>query len=86
MKLLTSCKMTFQVLLGRWQHSLVAVKVLHEESTHHARSAMMRALRSEAELLQSLNHPYILRCYGASFNGESVRRNSHNMVPARLIE
>ena len=54
-----------QVLLGRWQLSQVAVKFLKEECTQHVSSNELANLRREAEMLQALNHPAILRFYGA---------------------
>ena len=62
-----------QVLLGRWKGTLVAVKVLREECTQHASSAALADFRREAELLQSMRHPYILNFLGACFNCERVR-------------
>ena len=67
-----------QVLLGRWRHALVAVKVLREECTQHASSAALADFRREAELLQSMRHPYILNFLGACFDGKPVRaRGAH---------
>ena len=62
-----------QVLLGRWQCSLVAVKVLKEECTQHVGSNELASLRREAEMLQALNFPNILRFYGACFTSKPVR-------------
>ena len=62
-----------QVLLGRWRHALVAVKVLREECTQHAGSAALADFRREAELLQSMRHPYILNFLGACFDRKPVR-------------
>ena len=62
-----------QVLLGRWQLSLVAVKVLKEECTQQVSSNELANLRREAEMLQALNHPNILRFYGACFTCKPVR-------------
>ena len=61
------------MLLGRWQYSLVAVKVLKNECTKHVRSNELADLQREAEMLHSLNHPAILRFYGACFTCEPVR-------------
>ena len=61
------------MLLGRWKCALVAVKVLREECTQHASSAALDDFRREAELLQSMRHPYILNFLGACFNCERVR-------------
>ena len=61
------------MLLGRWKGTLVAVKVLREECTQHASSAALADFRREAELLQSMRHPYILNFLGACFNCERVR-------------
>ena len=62
-----------QVLLGRWQLSLVAVKVLKEECVQHVSSGDLACLRREAEMLQALNHPAILRFYGACLTCKPVR-------------
>ena len=62
-----------QVLLGRWQLSLVAVKVLKEECTQQVSSSELVNLRREATMLQALNHPAILRFYGACFTCKPVR-------------
>ena len=62
-----------QVLLGIWQLSVVAVKVLKEECTQHVSSSELANLRREAEMLQALNHPAILRFYGACFTCKPVR-------------
>ena len=61
------------MLLGRWKGTLVAVKVLREECTQHANLAALADFRREAELLQSMRHPYILNFLGACFNCERVR-------------
>ena len=62
-----------QVLLGRWQCSLVAVKVLKEECTQRVGSNELASLRREAEMLQALNRPNILRFFGACFTCKPVR-------------
>ena len=62
-----------QVLLGRWHLSLVAVKVLKEECTQHVGSNELANLRREAQMLRALNHPAILRFYGACFTCKPVR-------------
>ena len=62
-----------QVLLGRWQLSQVAVKVLKEECTQHISSNQIANLRRETEMLQALNHPNILRFYGACLTCQPVR-------------
>ena len=61
------------MLLGRWRHALVAVKVLREECTQHASSAALADFRREAELLQCMRHPYILNFLGACFDCKPVR-------------
>ena len=65
-----------QVLLGRWQLSQVAVKVLKEECMQHVSSNELANLRREAEMLQGLNHPAILRFYGACFTCKPVSKAS----------
>ena len=69
------------MLLGRWQLSLVAVKVLKEECTQHVSSNELANLRQEAEMLQTLNHPAILRFYGACFTCKPVRKR-HTLMPS----
>ena len=69
-----------QVLLGRWQCSLVAVKVLKEECTQHVGSNELASLRREAEMLQALNHPNILRFFGACFTCKPVRNRCTMML------
>ena len=64
-----------QVLLGRWRLSQVAVKVLKEECMQHVSSNELANLRREAEMLQALNHPAILRFYGACFTCKPVSRS-----------
>ena len=61
------------MLLGRWHFTQVAVKVLKEECTRHVSSEELADLRREAEMLQALNHPAILRFYGACFTSKPVR-------------
>ena len=63
-----------QVLLGKWRFSPVAVKVLREEITQHVGYNELADLRREAEMLQALNHPNILRFYGACFTCKPVSR------------
>lgn len=74
-----------QVLLGRWQLSLVAVKVLKEECMREVCSDELAGLRREAEMLQALNHPNILRFYGACFTCKPVRLVlTSSMLPMKL--
>lgn len=63
-----------QVLLGRWQYALVAVKVLNEECTTHVHSTELANLQREAMMLQELSHPSILQFYGACFTCKPVRK------------
>ena len=62
-----------QVVLGRWKCALVAIKVLREECMQHASSAALADFRREAELLQSMRHPFILNFLGACFDCKPVR-------------
>lgn len=55
----------------------MAVKVLREECTQHAGSAALADFRREAELLQSMRHPYILNFLGACFDCKPVRAFAH---------
>ena len=80
------------MLLGRWQFSLVAVKVLKEECTQHVSSSELANVRREAEMLQALSHPNILRFYGACFTCKPVRSRyfhgiklSHYTLSSRLF-
>ena len=59
-----------QVYLARWKCALVACKVLREEQVG---SAELESFRQEAEMLQAMNHPYVLRLFGAVLDSHRVR-------------
>lgn len=60
----------WQVYLARWKCALVACKVLREEQVA---AAELESFRREAEMLQAMNHPYILRLFGAVLDSHRVR-------------
>lgn len=62
-----------QVVLGRWHSCQVAVNVLKEECMQHVSFSEIASLQREAEMLQALNHPAIVRLYGACFTSKPVR-------------
>ena len=49
------------------------MKVLREECTQHVSFSEMASLQREAEMLQALNHPAIVRLYWACFTTKPVR-------------
>ena len=69
-----------QVLLGRWNCALVALKVLRPECMQHASSAALADLRREAEMLQAMHHPCILTLYGICLDCEPVRLQIHCLI------
>ena len=60
-----------QVLLGSWQGTPVAVKVLKQfaQADDAAKAEFLR----EAAMLSSLHHPHILNFFGACVTASSVR-------------
>ena len=66
-----------QVYLARWKCALVACKVLREEQVA---AAELESFRREAEMLQAMNHPYILRLFGAVLDSHRVRLPLHAAV------
>lgn len=66
-----SCMDAPQVLLGSWQGTPVAVKVLKDFA--QAGDAAKAEFLKEAAMLSSLHHPHILNFFGACVTASSVR-------------
>ena len=70
-----------QVYLARWKCALVACKVLRKEQVA---AAELESFRREAEMLQAMNHPYVLRLFGAVFDSHRVRQSFVKPCTGRL--
>ena len=63
-----------QVLLARWKSRQVAVKVLRHDSVDVTNSAgLEEEFRQEAQMLQDMQHPFVLEFLGACVDSKPVR-------------